>query len=288
MMYHPLTILELTKEDLEARRQYAAQQRLLHTLPTQVYRSRRRSVIVASIIVILLLLGIIPVARADGPVSSCYPTAPLTEIRLSNDGGDNSISDHRLDFDGDGTIDVFHAQPQEQTQQLTWRYAPAARLAWQALGNSSVPLTSLRFGDFNGDQKTDIFSIAPSGKWRYAAPGLHGWNSDGMFIDPDQTLLDDLLFGDFDGDGITDMLKVEANHPHLNDYQWRLAQHNRTEWRTIRARDHTLPHRIRIGNFNGNQTTDLFRVIQFNGRWVMEYTEPTLGDFKIYLPTVTK
>lgn len=36
------------------------------------------------------------------------------------------------------------------------------------LATDPLPLNQLRFGDFNGDGKTDVFSVDGSGQWRWS------------------------------------------------------------------------------------------------------------------------
>jgi hypothetical protein len=63
------------------------------------------------------------------------------------------------DFDGNGTDDVF------RTTGHTWYVSDGARTRWKKrLGTRSlVPLTSLRFGDFDRDRRTDVIYLKPAG-----------------------------------------------------------------------------------------------------------------------------
>jgi hypothetical protein len=78
------------------------------------------------------------------------------------------------------------------------------------------PLMSLRFGDFDGDGRTDVFSAVPLGdgssQWMFSPGGVG--NSQNLAIGP---ALEDLRFGDFDGDGRTD---VFATAPQEGGSQW--------------------------------------------------------------------
>ena len=291
MMYHPLTLLDLAYDIQKTRWQQAARQRLLQTISAASSTSSRKQPLVRvgedmmgrmwQLLTAILLIGLllspagqtVPVAQADQPLPACYPAAPLAEIRLDNGTGDNFYGDHLIDIDGDSKTDVFHAVPISSTTRLAWRYASAASHPWQNVGNSGASLDALRFGDFNGDGQTDIFSIGSGSLWRYAAPGLHGWRE--TISDPDQTPLDELRFGDFDGDGLTDIFHAEPVRPDNDKYRWRIAKSAQEMWGYVRGdeADDTNPDRLRLGDFNGNQTTDLFRVVSLNSDWLMQYAE---------------
>jgi hypothetical protein len=45
---------------------------------------------------------------------------------------------------------------------------------WTAVGTSNVPFTNVRFGDFNDDGLTDVFTTNGR-QWSYAGPGFHEW-----------------------------------------------------------------------------------------------------------------
>ncbi len=59
-----------------------------------------------------------------------------------------------------------------------WRFSAGGAGSWQNLSADPLPLTDLRFGDFNGDGITDVFSLISMGgtnQWRYSPSGTGAW-----------------------------------------------------------------------------------------------------------------
>jgi hypothetical protein len=150
------------------------------------------------------------------------------------------------DFDGDGVTDVFLAtgtawfysrggsQPWTYLQpsglltrdlafadvdhdgvtDVLWRAPNGTLYYWKdgkgdpiALTSVPVPVSQLRFGDFDGDGKTDIF-YTQNGNWNFFYSRTRTWGLPGGSSFP----VADLLFADVDGDGKTDVLGVSGNH----------------------------------------------------------------------------
>ncbi|MDJ0572973.1 MAG: VCBS repeat-containing protein, partial [Pleurocapsa sp. MO_192.B19] len=83
-----------------------------------------------------------------------------------------------------------------------------------------VPLSEVRFGDFDGDGRTDIFSVTPEGeflRWRYSPGGIGKW----VNLTRSSVPLENLRFGDFDGDGKTDVFSVKKEG---NSFRWRYSK----------------------------------------------------------------
>ncbi len=95
--------------------------------------------------------------------------------------------------------------------------SPGGTGGWVNLATDPTPLANLRFGDFDGDNRTDVFSQLPSA----AAPVAllvrrAAWQN--LLIDP--TPLHDLRFGDFDRDWPYRRLQRFAIG---GTYQWRYS-----------------------------------------------------------------
>lgn len=116
------------------------------------------------------------------------------------------------DFNGDGYSDIFsYVANSPYAGAYRWQYysggaGTAVNLAY-ALNNPF----DLRFGDFNGDNITDVFAATPAGngqyQWMYSSGGLASYQNLALTNLP----VSQLSLGDFDGDGITDVFSRVQN-----------------------------------------------------------------------------
>jgi hypothetical protein len=87
-----------------------------------------------------------------------------------------------------------------------WMYSSGGAANFRNLA-VGPPLDGLRFGDFDGDGKTDVFATVPQGgsadQWKFSSGGAVNFRN--LAVGPP---LDGLRFGDFDGDGKTDVFAV--------------------------------------------------------------------------------
>ena len=123
----------------------------------------------------------------------------------------------------------------------------AAAANVQVLWSNEPSLEGLRFGDFDGDGRTDVFRMSGS-QWQFSSAGTGAWQV--LFTDPSLTPLDDLRFGDFNGDGRTDVFSVLGT-------QWRYSSAGVSSWIPL-ATDSTPLADLRFGDFNGDGRTDVF------------------------------
>ena len=79
--------------------------------------------------------------------------------------------------------------------------------------------------DFNGDGKTDVFSRASDGSWRYVSGGSGTWIEAGL--SSSNIPLSELRFGDFNGDGKTDVFSTIEEDGAL---RWRYASAAKGTW----------------------------------------------------------
>src|ERR1700691_1586730 len=61
-----------------------------------------------------------------------------------------------------------------QATGAVWVYSPCGRREWRYLNDSSIKLSGLAFGDFDGDGKTDVFSQEGS-QWLVFSGGTGPW-----------------------------------------------------------------------------------------------------------------
>lgn len=109
---------------------------------------------------------------------------------------------HCADFDGDGRADIFILKNGQ------FILSSAAQSTWQGLnsrfidGNFSIE--DLRFGDFNGDKKMDVFF-----EWKGNYGYVSGGKGEFIPLRPATMPLKYLDFGDFNRDGKTDIFWVK-------------------------------------------------------------------------------
>ena len=125
-------------------------------------------------------------------------------------------------------------------------------------------------GDFDGDGKTDVFSIQSSGQWRMSSAGTATYIKLGY--DPAQKL-SGLRFGDFDGDCKTDVFSVQSSG------QWRMSSGGTAGYIKLGYDPDRTIKDLRFGDFDGDGKTDVFSV-QSSGQWRMS-SSGTAGYIKL-------
>ena len=122
-----------------------------------------------------------------------------------------------------------------------------------------LTVDQLRFGDFDGDGKTDVFSVDSSvdpHQWRYRSAGLGNW----INLATDPLELTDLEFGDFDGNGKTDVFSIDPA-----TLRGRYSPDSTQNWVNLDVQNIPL-NLLRFGDFNGDGKTDIF-TRRDNGQW---------------------
>jgi hypothetical protein len=121
------------------------------------------------------------------------------------------------------------ALPASAAGACQWEYSPSGKGAFQALAIGPA-FKGLRFGDFDGDGKTDVFAATSLGngayQWKYSSGGTTNFQN--LAVGP---AVANIRFGDFDGDGKTGFQNL-AIGPALTQ--------------------------IAFGDFNGDWVTDVF------------------------------
>ncbi|MBX2874505.1 MAG: VCBS repeat-containing protein [Saprospiraceae bacterium] len=102
------------------------------------------------------------------------------------------------DFDGDGKTDVFTAY------RGAFQYSSGGRTGWRTLNTrfsdsnthgNGVDWEDLRFGDIDGDRKTDVF-FPWKGNFVYVSAG----KGDAIILRKADVPIDHVFIGDFNGD----------------------------------------------------------------------------------------
>lgn len=96
--------------------------------------------------------------------------------------------------------DRMHGDDIFASDGATWYLARNGH-NFQVVNTSSVPPAQLRFGDFDGDNRTDVFAVVNGGHWSYSTAAVGSWQA----LPGAPSDSDNLVTGDFDGDGKTDV-----------------------------------------------------------------------------------
>ena len=144
------------------------------------------------------------------------------------------------DIDNDGVTDVLYRDPQGNVG-----YLASGRVDLVPLTTSPVPMKDMRFGDFDGDRKTDIF-VTHQGQWRVWRGARKQWE----VVNSSSRPISELLFGEFDGVPGTDVATV------LSD-RWAVSSGATSSWNFLNKRFATTFKNAIAADFDGNGRTDI-------------------------------
>jgi len=143
---------------------------------------------------------------------------------------------------------------------------------WNEINSSNLTVSRLVFGDFNGDNETDVF-YANGYNWKVNWSGQGGWEE----LNRSSLTINNLAFGDFNNDNKTDVFYSNGN-------EWKVAWSGQGAWVII----NTIPinmDELALADFDGNDTTDVFYAdgnkwfVSWNG--TSELIEINRSDFTI-------
>ncbi len=129
-----------------------------------------------------------------------------------------------------------------------FRFSSSGKSLWIDINRSSIPLENLRFGDFNGDGKTDVFTKIDN-QWKYSSEGKSKW----INLEISEIPIEYLRFGDFNGDGKTDVFTKWGN-------RWMYSSAGKSKWINLEISEIPIEY-LRFGDFNGDGKTDVFTKI---------------------------
>jgi hypothetical protein len=116
-------------------------------------------------------------------------------------------------FDGDVKTDVFGAVP-TSSMIYDFDYSSGGAASFVNLSHNNFVDFSrgfpLRFGDFDGDGRTDVFEAIDAGNGSASWAYWPGGATPSKFLGTQPFLLGDLQLGDFDADGKTDVFATRA------------------------------------------------------------------------------
>lgn len=93
-------------------------------------------------------------------------------------------------------------QSPDELASLRWCISSRGIRPYEYLNMSEYGIDVLRYGDFDGDERTDVF-LRGDGRWLVSYGGVGLWHE----VKTDDTPLSNLMFGDFNGDGNTDVFR---------------------------------------------------------------------------------
>jgi FG-GAP-like repeat len=182
--------------------------------------------------------------------------ATLTPVNFtvaSNDvfGIDNPTGDLAVgDFDGDGVDDVFLGTG------AGWFYSSGGKSEWRFLRRAPELATSLRFGDLDGDGRTDVITVHRLGAVDVSWGGVSSWQALGGA--PAALPISSFVVGEFDGDAVhgADLFMTDGAN-------WFVAPSGRN-WVFVNTSSYPMS-RLRFGDFDRDGKTDVFAIN--DGKW---------------------
>lgn len=192
----------------------------------------------------------VALSQSTGPRFSSAPAAlpppPHTDYFWQNQVG--SDHPHPLaelavgDFDGDHVDDVFVGTG------TTWWFSSGGTTEWRFLNRKNEHASRLRFGDFDGDGRTDVLTVDAEGSIVVSWAGISEWQA----INAVAWKLEDLAVGDFDGDHVSDLFLATGS-------DWFVAPGGRVWQPFVPGMSYRTPD-LRFGDFTGDGKTDVLGV----------------------------
>lgn len=144
-------------------------------------------------------------------------------------------------------------------------YARGGRGALIALTSAPVEMRDLRFGDFDGDGKTDIF-YTRANRWNVWYGATRQWRVVGSSNKP----IAQLLFGDFDAVRGTDVVGVNASG-------WAYSSAATSPWTRMNARLTSNFDRAVAADFGGDGRSDVAVSDGQRWRWSLDGRGPLVN-----------
>ena len=155
---------------------------------------------------------------------------------------------------------------------MQWQYSPGSLGAWQNLAYAGVPLSDLRFGDFNLDGKTDVFAPLSLGdgnrQWLYSSGGVANFQILRTISAAEAAVFSAPRVADFNGDGRPDIFVAEPQGG--GSWQWKYAPGGSGAFVNL-AYANVDPASLQFGDFNNDGKSDVFAALDLGSgskQWV--------------------
>ena len=132
-----------------------------------------------------------------------------------------------------------------------WKISRGAAARYVTINSTHEEIDTLRFGDFDGDGETDVFTVI-DGTW------LVSWSGETRYeaLNTASESLEELRFGDFDGDGRTDVF-MRHDPGHGGTIVWRVSYGATERWQTVNSAGTPLSE-LAFADLDGDGRTDVF------------------------------
>lgn len=139
-----------------------------------------------------------------------------------------------------------------------WYYAPEGKAEWRFLNAQADGIDRLRFGDFDGDGRTDV--LTQHGRnWDVSWGGASKWEK----INVSPEALSDFATADFDGDQHADVFYASGS-------EWVISFRGIGEFTHVMF-DARRVSDLGFGDFNGDGMTDVFGIV--DDYWEVVYSD---------------
>jgi hypothetical protein len=194
--------------------------------------------------------------RPDTPSWCDEEQGPLGDVMVGAWDLDSVMNYCNPEWNGDGDLSSTDIAGL-RLYYTGWQMSSGGSGGWQLLNRSQYNIPSLRFRDFNGDGKTDVFRANGAG-WYVSYSGTSGWTQLGAST----YALASLAFGDFNGDGKTDVFRPDGS-------RWWVSYSGTSGWTQLNTSGTTLGQ-LDFGDFNGDGKTDVFH--SDGSRWYVSWS----------------
>lgn len=148
-------------------------------------------------------------------------------------------------------------------QSGVWLVSYSGTDRWQLINTGREKVPTLRFGDFDGDKKTDIFYRPKDNRdWLVSYGATGRWEK----INESKAEILEMAFGDFNGDGKTDVF-----HRPADSRDWLISYGGTSRFEKIGEAKAKISE-IAIGDFNGDGKADIFQRPTDNRDWLVSYS----------------